>query len=93
MDYFVSAQASSHADAFPDLTEREREVLIFIARGRSNVEIATELSISLKTVRNHASNIFYKLQVADRTQAAIRARCRSRLTYSEPDFDPARKTA
>lgn len=74
MDYFVSAQASPHADVFPDLTEREREVLILIARGRSNAEIAAELSISLKTVRNHASNIFNKLQVADRTQAAIRAR-------------------
>lgn len=74
MDYFTSAQASPHADVFPDLTEREREVLILIARGRSNAEIAAELSISLKTVRNHASNIFNKLQVADRTQAAIRAR-------------------
>jgi DNA-binding NarL/FixJ family response regulator len=74
INFFGSAQSSTHADAFPDLTEREREVLIFIARGRSNAEIAAELSISLKTVRNHASNIFNKLQVADRTQAAIRAR-------------------
>lgn len=74
MDYFTAAKRSPHADAFPDLTEREREILALIARGRSNFEIAEELTISLKTVRNHASNIFSKLQVADRTQAAIRAR-------------------
>lgn len=74
MDYFTAAQASPHADIFPDLTEREREILTLIARGRSNAEIAEELVISLKTVRNHASNIFNKLQVTDRTQAALRAR-------------------
>lgn len=74
MDYFAATKTSPHAEAFPELTEREREILALIARGRSNSEIAGELSISLKTVRNHASNIFNKLQVADRTQAAIRAR-------------------
>lgn len=74
MDYFTATMTSRHAEAFPDLTDREREILAMIARGRSNSEIAEELSISLKTVRNHASNIFNKLQVADRTQAAIRAR-------------------
>lgn len=74
IDYFAAAQTSPHAGAFPDLTDREREILALIARGRSNAEIADELTISLKTVRNHASNIFNKLQVADRTQAAIRAR-------------------
>lgn len=74
MDYFASAPAAAEPDAFPDLTDREREVLTLIARGRSNAQIAEELSISLKTVRNHASNIFNKLQVADRAQAAIRAR-------------------
>lgn len=74
MDYFTATQTSPHAEAFPDLTEREREILVLIARGRSNGEIADELTISLKTVRNHASNIFNKLQVADRTQAALRAR-------------------
>jgi len=45
-----------------------------IAQGRSNEEIAEQLSLSLKTVRNHVSNIFSKLQVADRAQAVIRAR-------------------
>jgi DNA-binding NarL/FixJ family response regulator len=59
---------------FPELTEREREILALIAQGRDNQTIAAELHLSLKTVRNHVSNIFAKLQVADRTQAAIRAR-------------------
>jgi DNA-binding NarL/FixJ family response regulator len=62
------------ARLFPELTERETEVLSLIARGRTNEEIARELVLSLKTVRNHASNIFSKLQVADRAQAVIRAR-------------------
>lgn len=61
-------------EAFPELTEREREILGLIARGRDNAEISTELFLSLKTVQNHVSNIFRKLQVADRVQAAIRAR-------------------
>lgn len=74
MDYFASFRAAGHGKAFPELTDREREILILIARGRSNVEIAEELTISLKTVRNHASNIFNKLQVSDRLQAALRAR-------------------
>lgn len=74
MDYFAAVPAASQTGAFPELTERELEVLKLIARGRSNAQIAEELTISLKTVRNHASNIFNKLQVADRAQAAIRAR-------------------
>jgi DNA-binding NarL/FixJ family response regulator len=60
--------------AFPELSEREREVLELIARGLNNAEIAQRLSLSGKTVRNHVSNIFAKLQVADRAQAIIRAR-------------------
>lgn len=59
---------------FPDLTEREQEVLHWLAQGLSNQEIADKLFISSKTVRNHASNIFSKLQVADRLQAIMRAR-------------------
>ncbi len=59
---------------FPVLTEREREVLDLLARGTSNAEIAGALVISQKTVRNHVSNIFNKLQVADRAQAIVRAR-------------------
>jgi DNA-binding NarL/FixJ family response regulator len=59
---------------FPTLTEREREILTLIARGQSNPAIARDLSIAPKTVGNHVSNILSKLQVADRTEAIIRAR-------------------
>jgi DNA-binding NarL/FixJ family response regulator len=59
---------------FPDLTDRERELLRLIAQGLSNNDIAARLNISGKTVSNHISNIFNKLQVADRAQAMIRAR-------------------
>ena len=57
-----------------DLTDREREILGLIARHETNPEIANRLHLSQKTVRNHVSNIFTKLQVADRAQAIIRAR-------------------
>jgi DNA-binding NarL/FixJ family response regulator len=59
---------------FPELTEREREVLTLIAQGYNNADITRKLTISAKTVRNHASNIYSKLQVVDRAQAIIRAR-------------------
>lgn len=59
---------------FPELTDREREILACIASGDTNAEIAEQLFISLKTVRNHVSSIFNKLQVTNRAQAAIRAR-------------------
>ena len=57
-----------------DLTEREAETLALIAEGRSNAEIATTLGISVKTVQNHVSHVLVKLQVRDRTQAALRIR-------------------
>jgi DNA-binding NarL/FixJ family response regulator len=60
--------------AFPDLTQREREILGLLARGKSNPAIAAELSLSVKTIANNVSNIFSKLQVADRSEAIIRAR-------------------
>jgi DNA-binding NarL/FixJ family response regulator len=59
---------------FPELTAREREVLDLIAAGRNNRQIAEQLGLSGKTVANHISAIFAKLQVADRTQAILRAR-------------------
>ncbi len=59
---------------FPELTEREREILHLLAQGKNNPAIARELSLSPKTVANHVSNIFAKLQVADRAEAIIRAR-------------------
>ena len=79
MNFFQSvgdevATGGSADEAFPELTEREREVLELIAQGVSNPEIAERLVISPKTVRNHITNIFSKLQVADRAQAIIRAR-------------------
>jgi DNA-binding NarL/FixJ family response regulator len=71
MNFFATPRPPQ---VFPELTAREREVLELIARGYDNSEIARQLVISIKTVRNHVSNIFSKLQVADRAQAIIRAR-------------------
>ena len=65
---------STSLQPFPDLTSREREVLELIAQGLSNPEIARRLHISGKTVSNHISNIFSKLQVSDRSQAIVKAR-------------------
>ena len=59
---------------FPELTDREREVLDLIAGGRSNTEITDLLGLSPKTVRNHVSNVFAKLGVRDRAEAIVRAR-------------------
>jgi DNA-binding NarL/FixJ family response regulator len=59
---------------FPSLTEREQDILHLLARGKSNAAIATELSLSVKTIANNVSNIFSKLQVADRSEAIVRAR-------------------
>jgi DNA-binding NarL/FixJ family response regulator len=67
-------QTGSSVAAFPELTEREREVLTLMAKGVSNKDIAEKLFISMKTVSNHITNIFSKLQVADRAQAILRAR-------------------
>ena len=72
--YFASMRSRPSADAFPELTERERVVLGRIAEGAENIEIARELGLSVKTVRNHTSNIFAKLHVAHRAQAIVRAR-------------------
>lgn len=74
MQFFAGLEPASRPELFPELTEREREILSFIAGGQTNADIAKKLIISMKTVRNHVSNIFSKLQVADRAQAAIRAR-------------------
>ena len=74
MQYFANMQPILPQTAFPDLTKREREILGLIAMGKSNAEIAGELVLSPKTVSNHVSNIFSKLQVVDRAQAVLRAR-------------------
>ena len=73
VSYFAQRPAFE-STVFPELTEREREILDMVARGLSNPEITRRLVLSPKTVRNHVSNIFSKLQVADRAQAIVRAR-------------------
>ena len=72
--YFDKIQKQPAAYAFPELTQREREVLSLMAQHQSNQEIAGALSLSPKTVRNYVSNIFAKLQVADRTSAILKAK-------------------
>lgn len=74
MTYFRAVGSRPAVQAFPELTDRERVVLGLIAEGKENAEIARQLSLSVKTVRNHASNIFAKLQVAHRAQAIVLAR-------------------
>ena len=72
---FLGAAARVNAAAsFPELTAREREILDLVARGRSNTQIAEQLVLSTKTVRNHVSSIFTKIQVVDRAQAIVKAR-------------------
>jgi DNA-binding NarL/FixJ family response regulator len=75
--YFATPGQGSRTtadQAFPNLTEREHEILSLIAEGYTNTAIASRLYLSPKTVRNYVSNIFTKLQVADRSQAIVRAR-------------------
>lgn len=74
MHFFTNLKPQMPPEVFPELTDREREILDMLAQGDTNVQIADALVISLKTVRNHVSNIFSKLQVANRAQAALRAR-------------------
>ncbi|HEU4671345.1 MAG TPA: response regulator transcription factor [Candidatus Limnocylindrales bacterium] len=71
---FFASRPAVEPTVFPELTDREREILDLVARGLSNAEITNRLVLSPKTVRNHVSNIFSKLQVADRAQAIVRAR-------------------
>jgi DNA-binding NarL/FixJ family response regulator len=71
---FWSSPPSAPPDPFPELTDREREILELIAQGLNNAEIARRYVLSPKTVRNHISNIFAKLHVADRSHAIVRAR-------------------
>ncbi len=74
MSYFNQIRNQPAQYAFPELTDREREVLSLMTQQYSNQQIAAELSLSSKTVRNYTSNIFAKLQVADRTGAILKAR-------------------
>lgn len=72
--FFAAPRRSRNDNPFPDLTDRETEVLERIAAGHNNQRIANALALSEKTVRNHVSSIFAKLRVADRSEAIVRAR-------------------
>jgi DNA-binding NarL/FixJ family response regulator len=74
MRYFAAPRQPTAAYAFPQLTAREVEILQMMAEHLTNPEIASRLGLRPKTVRNNVSNIFTKLQVADRAQAIITAR-------------------
>jgi DNA-binding NarL/FixJ family response regulator len=74
LQFFAAPPPTAPAQLFPELTEREREILKLMAQHYTNIEIAERLGLAPKTVRNHVSNIFSKLQVADRAQAIIKAR-------------------
>ena len=78
MQYFSSSPSASskknQPDEFAELTERELEILDLIAQGHNNLTISNKLSLSIKTVQNYVSSILTKLQVADRSQAIVRAR-------------------
>ena len=76
-DYFAAPEQghmTSPDQVFPNLTEREREILSLMAEGYTNNAIASRLYLSPKTVRNYVSSIFTKLQVSDRSQAIVHAR-------------------
>lgn len=72
--FFAQSPAARLVPAFPQLTDREREILDLIAQGLTNQAIADRLVLSQKTIRNQVSTIFSKLQVADRAEAIVRAR-------------------
>jgi DNA-binding NarL/FixJ family response regulator len=74
IDFFSAPKPAVPPQTFPELSDREREILDLVAQGASNAEIASRLVLSPKTVRNHVSNIFSKLQVADRAHAIVRGR-------------------
>ncbi len=74
LSYLTGPLSARDPILFPELSERERDVLELMARGMTNSEIARALVVSPKTVRNHASHVFTKLQVADRNEAIGRAR-------------------
>jgi DNA-binding NarL/FixJ family response regulator len=74
MTYFSALRPVQLPQIFPEISEREREILELIAQGYKNPEITAKLVLSPKTVRNHVSNILGKLQVADRAEAILKAR-------------------
>ena len=87
LSYLTRPLSARDPVLFPELSDREREVLEFLARGMTNSQIARKLVVSPKTVRNHVSNIFTKLQVNDRAEAVRRAQAAGLGGY------PARQAA
>jgi DNA-binding NarL/FixJ family response regulator len=74
MEFFAQIRPVTMPRVFPELSDREREILALLAQGYKNAEIASRLVLSAHTVRNYVSNVISKLQVADRAQAILRAR-------------------
>jgi len=74
VNMLTDARQGSRPEAFPELTERERQTLDLMAQGHKNAAIAERLHLSPKTVRNYVTSIFDKLELADRSEAIIRAR-------------------
>ncbi len=72
--FFEAAASAASVAPFPDLTVRELEILELVARGWSNQQIAAQLGLSIKTIRNNVSSVFTKIQVVDRSQAIVKAR-------------------
>jgi DNA-binding NarL/FixJ family response regulator len=72
--FFETAASAAPAAPFPELTAREREILELVARAWSNQQIAAQLDLSIKTVRNHVSSVFTKIRVVDRAHAIVKAR-------------------
>ena len=83
---FFSGREHQAARSFPELTSREHDILKLLALGAANREIAGQLGITEKTVRNHLSAVFLKLQVNDRTAAALKARSAGLGLSSPPDL-------
>ncbi|MGC2940258.1 MULTISPECIES: response regulator transcription factor [unclassified Brevibacterium] len=73
IEHFATGGKTANRTALPELTDREREILIQVARGASNTEIASSLHIAVQTVKTHVSRILYKLDARDRAQAVIAA--------------------
>lgn len=72
--FFQPSARARQPTPFPELTQRETEVLALISRGMTNQEMASHFGVSLKTIQNHVANVLGKLRVVDRTQAALRGR-------------------
>ena len=81
---------AEHRDIGPPLTDREFDIVRGFARGKNNKEIARDLGITEKTVRNHASNIYAKLHVFDRTQAVLYAIRKGLVDLEDLNSGPSR---